>query len=303
MNYVPLGPTNMLNIFKEFFITGQYNLLGPANWLLSVLIVIVLAWSGLQWAADESGSGNILKELIRKIILIGFFIWFVKEWPWIVDHVVNGFVWAGTRAGNSSNTNIINDPSAIVFEGLRTTKNLVQEIANSRPWEMGFYFQNLIIFFLIIGCYAIIAIQVFLIQLEFGIIATLGIILLPFGIIKQTAFMAEKVFSYLINVGIKLMVLSFILSITYSILLNIALPDEPNLASNINVLVCAAILMFSCWFLPNIAAAMLTGTPSLSARDVAPGGSRVVQVIRGAVVGGPKGAGTAVARSVARGEK
>lgn len=57
------------------------------------------------------------------------------------------------------------------------------------------------------------ALQITLCRIEFGLIATLGLILVPFGVFKHTAFIAEKLFAALISFGIKLMVLSFIIAI------------------------------------------------------------------------------------------
>ena len=219
---------------------------------------------------------------------------------------INGFVWAGSKAGSSGNISVMNDPSAIMVEGFRVVANLAKSIASASPWELPAYFTNLIIFLLIILCYAIIAIQVFLVQVEFGIIATLGLILIPFGVLRPTSFIAEKVFGAIISFGIKLMVLSFILSITFPILQQLAIPDEPNLLSFVNVFVAAAMLAFLCWHAPSIAASMLAGSPTLSAQTASSGATRVFSSIRqiaAAKAGGPVSAGVAATRAAARGGK
>lgn len=304
MNYLPMGPTKILNTFQDFFLSGQSSLLGPALSLLAVLALITITWHSLMWSFDE--SGNALKEFLRKVIFIGFFIWFVKEFPWLTDQVIKGFIWAGSKAGSSSNISVMNDPSAIMVEGFRVVANLAKAIGSASPWELPAYFTNLIIFLLIILCYAIIAIQVFLVQVEFGIIATLGLILIPFGVLRPTSFIAEKVFGAVMSFGIKLMVLSFILSITFPILQQLTIPEEPNLLSFVNVFVASAMLAFLCWHAPSIAASMLYGSPSLSAQTASSGVSRTLSTVRQVAVaktGGPVSAGVAATRAAARGGK
>jgi type IV secretion system protein TrbL len=66
--------------------------------------------------------------------------------------------------------------------------------------------------------YFIIAIQVFVTYLEFGIVSTLGLILIPFGVLKHTSFLCEKVFGAIISFGVKLMVLGLLVSITVPVL-------------------------------------------------------------------------------------
>lgn len=299
-----MGPTELLNLFKGFFQSGQSSLLNPAVGLLSVLALITVTWHALMWSFDE--SGNAIKDILKKVIFIGIFIWFVKQWPWIIQKAIDGFVWAGGKAGNSSNISVMNDPSAIMIEGFRVVTSLVKALAEASPWELPAYFTNLIIFLLIILCYAIIAIQVFLVQVEFGIIATLGLILIPFGVLRPTSFIAEKVFGAVMSFGIKLMVLSFILSIIFPMLQQLAIPNEPNLLAFVNVFVAAAMLAFLCWHAPSIAASMLSGSPSLSAQNVSSGASRVYTSIRQiatAKAGGPVSAGVAATRAAARGGK
>lgn len=301
---LPMGPTKILNNFQDFFISGQSNLLSSAMGLLCILAVITITWHALMWSFDE--SGNALKEFLRKVIFIGIFIWFVKEWPWITDQVIKGFIWAGSKAGDGGNINVMYDPSAIMTEGFRVVANLATALAEASPWELPAYFTNLIIFLLIILCYAIIAIQVFLVQVEFGIIATLGLILIPFGVLRPTSFIAEKVFGTIIAYGVKLMVLAFILSITFPMLQQLALPEEPNLLAYVNVFVGAAMLAFLCWHAPGIAASMLSGSPSLTAQTAGSGISRIfssVRQIAAAKAGGPVSAGVAATRAAARGGK
>jgi type IV secretion system protein TrbL len=98
-------------------------------------------------------------------------------------------------------------------------------------------------------------------------------------VLRPTSFIAEKVFGSIIAYGVKLMVLAFILSITFPMLQQLALPEEPNLLAFVNVFVGAAMLAFLCWHAPAIAASMLSASPSLSAQTISSGTSRAVRFI------------------------
>ena len=51
------------------------------------------------------------------------------------------------------------------------------------------------------------AIQVFITYLEFYLVAALSLVLVPFGVFKHTAFIAERAFGSVVSFGVKLMVL------------------------------------------------------------------------------------------------
>ena len=269
-----MGPTDILMAFQNFFITGQTHLQRPAMALLATMSLIAITWSMLILSLDGDG---VLKELVRKVIFIGFFIWFVRSWSWLIQVVITGFIWAGTTAGGSGNVDVMKDPSAIMEAGFTTLRTIIQSLAHSSPTALTDFFSNLLMFALIIICYAIIAIQIFLVQIEFGIIATLGLILIPFGVLKPMAFISERVFGAIISFGVKMMVLSFITSIIMPILLKLTLPDEPTLFVSTNLLVVVAMLAFLAWHGPSVAASLLSGSPNLSAQHVGAGVMSTVQ--------------------------
>ncbi|MHC1697554.1 MAG: type IV secretion system protein [Geobacteraceae bacterium] len=300
-----IGPTDLLNSFLSVCKTGQTNLLKPALGLLAILSIITITWHALMWSFDE--SGNALKEFLRKVIFIGAFIFIVQSFPWLVKCVISGFTWVGNTAGNPSGASIVNDPTEIMKQGVRVCANLVVEITNSNSISaLGHLIVSFGEFLAIILCFVIIAVQVFLVNVELGIITTLGLILIPFGVWRPTSFIAEKVFGAIISFGVKLMVLSFILAVAYPFLKLLALPPEPSLLDFVNTFAGAAMLAFLSFHAPGMAAGLISGSPSLSAQNVSSGASRVYTSIRqiaAAKAGGPVSAGVAATRAAARGGK
>lgn len=300
-----IGPTGVLNAFLDICQTGQATLLKPALGLLGILSIITITWHALMWSFDE--SGNALKEFIRKVIFIGAFIFIVKSFPWLVKSVISGFTWVGNTAGSPSSTSIIYDPTAIMTQGFKVCYNLTVEMANSGGWtELSHFITCFAEYLFIIICFMIMAIQVFLVNVELGIITTLGLILIPFGVWRPTSFIAEKVFGAIISFGVKLMVLAFIMAVAYPLMIKLALPPDPSLVDFINTWLGAAMLAFLSFHAPGMAAGMISGSPSLSAQNVSSGASRVYTSIRqiaAAKAGGPVSAGVAATRAAARGGK
>ena len=106
------------------------------------------------------------------------------------------------------------------------------------------------------------AIQVFITYLEFYLVAALSLVLVPFGVFKHTAFMAERAFGSVVSFGVKLMVLSFIIAAAGPVLTQITLPAEPTWQQAYMVLLASMAIAFLAWHAPGIAAGMVSGGPS-----------------------------------------
>ena len=113
------------------------------------------------------------------------------------------------------------------------------------------------------------AIQIFVTYLEFYWSPALSLILVPFGVFKHTAFIAERAFGSVVSFGVKLMVLSFIIAAAHPVLAQITLPAQPTWQQAYMVLLASLAIAFLAWHAPGIAAGMITGGPTLTAGSAA----------------------------------
>jgi len=265
--------TNMLETFLEAFKLGRVAVGGDAWNLLSILATLEILLASLWWSLRrEEFTANFLK----KVILIGFFIFVVSNWDSLISTVVEGFIHTGATAGSAAGGTVVSlrNPSAIVDAGFKAVFPIFDHIRNYASFS-GFFgnvpdvILTLIASFVILGAYFVLAIQVFVTRLEFGLIATLGLILVPFGVFKQTAFLAEKVFGAVISFGVKLMVLSFIISVTFPVLAQYQVPPDPSWPQLFSMMVIALAVMSLAWHAPGVAAGLLAATPSLTAGTAA----------------------------------
>jgi type IV secretion system protein TrbL len=118
-------------------------------------------------------------------------------------------------------------------------------------------------------CFFIIGIQIFITYLEFYVVATLALILIPFGVNKHTAFLGEKAIGAVLSFGIKLMVLAFIASIAVPLVKTWSLPTDPSNEQIFCLLLGSLAITFLAWHAPGVAAGLLSGSPSLTGGSAA----------------------------------
>ena len=291
----------ILQTFLDRIAIGVGTVGFDAKGLLGILALMELTLMGLWWAY----SGNeALGKLLRKVLTIFFFIWVIDNYTTILTWVTDGFVHTGQRAAGGGGVDI-NDPSGIWRQGLQVAKPILEH-ARDQPGIFGGLFDALISFVsaLVILCaYFILALQIFLTRIEFALISTLGLILVPFGVFKHTSFIAEKVFGAVISFGVKLMVLAFVVSVGFPIMQSLSLPVDPSWPEMFSIMFGSLGLAVLGLHAPGVASGLLSGGPSLTGGALMGTGMALggVGVASGAAavgglklaVGGAKGLGSA----------
>jgi type IV secretion system protein TrbL len=288
--------TTLLNAFLAVFSAGPGHLAPAAARLLFLMAGIELTLAGIWWVLKGE---NVLVGLIQKTLLLCLFSFFVANWTTLINTVLDGFVWVGFTAGGSSpaaGVALIKDPSSVIGQAFVVTQPIENEV-NSLSWYsigslilLGWaYIFTILAFFML-------AIQVFITYLEFYLVAALSLILIPFGVFKHTAFIAERAFGSVVSFGVKLMVLAFIIAAASPVLTAISLPAVPTLQQAYMVMLAAMTIAFLSWHAPGIAAGMISGGPSLTAGSAV---GFVASSALGALAGAA--AASSVARSTAAG--
>lgn len=267
--------TQLLHAFLTVF-DGGWSILQPkAMSLFGILVGIELTLSGLWWALS---GDDAVKSLLQKLLVIGLFLFFIQQWQMLTTTTMQSFARAGAAAGgapDSPGSLNIADPSTIVAEGLNAIQPLSDKVdaLTSGTWtalkNLGTIMQMGLAMIGILFAFFLLGIQCFLVYLEFYIVAVLSLILLPFGVFRPTAFLAEKAFGAVVAHGIKLMVLSFVIAIAQPVLQAITVPADPSMHTAWCTLLAAMTICFLAWHAPSIAAGLLAGSPSLHASHVA----------------------------------
>jgi len=284
--------TTLLNGFSGAFTSGLGFINGDAKWLLGTLMIIDLLLVILLNLSD----GDHMKTLISKILRYGLFIWIVVDYKNITNTVLDSFEMIGLKAGGGAvSTAMLSDPSELASYGIWITEPIFEYIDNLGTIDALKNLHKIMITgftgLTIMLCFFIIGIQIFITYLEFYIVATLALVLIPFGVNKHTAFLGEKAIGAVLSFGIKLMVLAFIASVAIPLVKTWSLPVDPTNKQIFCLLLGSLAITFLAWHAPGVASGLLSGSPSLT------GGSAAGFALAGAAATAGLGlAGSAAAR-------
>lgn len=277
--YSPTILTDLLTNFIHAFSLGFSNIYNYALYFVGALVTIEIAWFGIKWAL---GSADGVKELVPKIVTIGFFVFLTKQYVGIVDSILQSFVQAGLAAGNNrlSSAEFL-DPAALMMHGFKASKPLWDSVFEGGVLATVFsgprLGATLLCSLVLCISFFIMAMQVILVVIEFYVVTSVGILFIPFGINRHTSFLADRVIAAIITNGLKIMVLAFISSIVFPLVEGFSWKPEFELRDLSSVAAGSFAIAIIMWRAPAMAASMMTGSAGLNA------GNSFVQPIMGGV--------------------
>ena len=292
-------PNELMAVFSNTVSAGFSALQGPVNGVFGLMIVLVVALTGIQWAL--SSNREVLASGFGKILLIGAFAWLINDWQALSETLYAGFLELGLTAGGGdlSRGDFLN-PGAILAEGWRIVKALGDTPTPvENPLDIaGNLTDALILGLAMIGimlAFAVLALQIIVSLVEFKIVTLGGFILLPFGIWSKSAFLAERPLGYVVSSGLKVLALAIVVSGARTVFDQLQPSSNPDIYEALTILVASILLAMLALFIPNLASALVTGGPALGAGALITGGLAVggAGLLTGA---GMVGAGGAAAR-------
>jgi len=272
-------PNELMAVFSNTVSAGFSALQGPVNSVFGLMIALVVALTGIQWAL--SANREVLASGFGKILLIGAFAWLINDWQALSETIYAGFLELGLTAGGSdlSRADFLN-PGAILAEGWRIVKALGDTPAPvENPLDIaGNLTDALILGLAMIGimlAFAVLALQIIVSLVEFKIVTLGGFILLPFGIWSKSAFLAERPLGYVVSSGLKVLALAIVVSGARTVFDQLQPSANPDIYEALTILVASILLAMLAVFIPNLASALVTGGPALGAGALVTGGLAV----------------------------
>lgn len=113
--------------------------------------------------------------------------------------------------------------------------------------------------------FAFIALNVLLCFVEFYLTTALSIILLPFGVNSHTSFISQKALGAVVNFGVKLMIMIFLLGLMSTMISKMDAITNDDYGKLFEAVLQACMYAFLIWKLPSLISGMLSGTPSMGA--------------------------------------
>lgn len=325
----------LLDTFRNASVTGMVNLKPAALGLVTVLgILDVTAMWGLYFGEMR------VREIMGKVIKIGFFVILILNWGPITTAVEDTFVKVGQIASAHQTAT---KPSSIMVEGTkkmyRLWNNAIYDIPMSDTAKSSdnipYYDSNgnlnkdatkmveadkkanaptnpfsglgesiaaipgriikIILALAIFIAFAFIALNVLLCFVEFYLTTALSIILLPFGVNSHTSFISQKALGAVVNFGVKLMIMIFLLGLMSTMISKMDAITNDDYGKLFEAVLQACMYAFLIWKLPSLISGMLSGTPFMGASAAGVVQSAATAAGAGAMTTRFMGAGSAAA--------
>lgn len=325
----------LLDTFRNASVTGMVNLKPAALGLVAVLgILDITAMWGLYFGEMR------VREIMGKVIKIGFFVILILNWGPITTAVEDSFVKVGQIASAHQTAT---KPSSIMVEGTkkmyRLWNNAIYDIPMSDTAKSSdnipYYDSNgnlnkdatkmveadkkanaptnpfsglgesiaaipgriikIILALAIFIAFAFIALNVLLCFIEFYLTTALSIILLPFGVNSHTSFISQKALGAVVNFGVKLMIMIFLLGLMSTMISKMDAITNDDYGKLFEAVLQACMYAFLIWKLPSLISGMLSGTPSMGASAAGVVQSTATAAGAGAMTTRFMGAGSAAA--------
>lgn len=270
---VPENPdptrADFLSVFMTYFI---WLCQAGAERMYPYIMKIMIGFAALSVVSTLffKLEDDIIKYLVKTTITIGFYMWLISNWIGGIGiaHTLYstfetlGFIAAGEEARLM--------PDSIVSNAFVIISEAIERISLADgPVVM---IISLIMVIITIVCVVIIAIQLFMVRIEFWVMAVLCMPCLMFAPLKHTRFMFEKGIGSMFNASMKLLVVTFILTIVNPILTFLLenykkAEGAENLSGLLQIMIGCVVLVMMVIKIPQLVQALLSGSPSLSAGD------------------------------------
>jgi type IV secretion system protein TrbL len=282
--------------FNRYIDSGFGLLGGEVAFLSTTLVAIDVTLAALFWA--WASGEDVIARLIRKTLYVGFFAFLIGNFQALSAIILSSFAGLGLKAsGSGLAAGDLLRPGKVAARGISAIKPLLESAAQLGGFPALFenLIQVIVLLFsalLILVAFFVMAVQIFVVLIEFKLTTLAGFVLVPFGLFGRTAFLAERVLGNVIASGIKVMVLAVIVGIGSSLFdafTATAAGDQPTLEAVLALTLAAITLLGLSIFGPGIATGLVSGAPQLGAGAA---------VGTGMMIGGMAMAGAAAAQMV-----
>ncbi len=302
-----------LATFITYIDSGFGLIAGDVTSLVAILIVIDVTLAALFWA--WGANTDILQSLVKKTLYVGAFAFIFGNFAMLSTIVFDSFARLGLNASAAGfGPETLMQPGFVAAEGLSASQPIFDHIGEIAPGPIEFFANISEIILLTIGgiiviaSFFVLAIQLFVLIVEFKLTTLAGFVLVPFAFWRQTTFLAERVLGNVISSGIKVLVIAIVIGIgstMFQTLREALDPTDITIEQAFAVVLGALTLMGLAIFCPRIAAGLVSGAPQLSAgaavgTTMGVGAAGAGALVAGRAVGGALiGAGRAAANSAA----
>lgn len=284
---------NVLSRFQAASSSWGPYFIGKAQFLFFGLATISFVWTFGSMAMKRAELGEIMAELIRFVIFVGLFGFFLTEGAAIASAIIKSMVSMGSSASGLSDDFSPSDLLKIGFQILNKVA------AKSSIWHPVDAMAGLLVAIVLLCVLAMTAINVLLVQISLWFIAYAGIFILGFGGSRWTSDMAINYFKSVFGMALSLMGMILVIGTGLKILDDFyATSGNNTLQDDIAMLVIAVCLYVLSNRVPALLAGMVTGSAINGAAGMAMASAGGIASTAIAAAAGAAGGASAVNAAV-----
>jgi type IV secretion system protein TrbL len=286
----------MMNAFIGAFSGGFDRLQPMMGSLFGVLMSLDLAYFGVMVLFGFEP----VQGLLRKLLTISIWAYVVRDFGSLATAMVDSLVQAGlAAAGSTATPREALNPSLMMEGAFTATQPIANKVLNVSWYSInGTYIMFGFTLFNMMFAYFSLALASCMALVEFYMALAITGILMPFGVLAPTRFIAMKPVSYFLACGLKLMVIAFLASISLRLLGRIRVSEEPTFREMWLAMCTSSFLGLLAWIAPQrLSAGIMAGASSFGASDVvrhAQATAQVASATSGALRGPLKAGGKAL---------
>lgn len=180
------------------FSGGFTQLIHIALVLFVSLAVIDIAIFGLVWAfSKRDGMG----ALVFKVFKIGVVFAIISLSPYLLQHLINGFIYVAAGANHSSATSYMQNPLSILSKVMTPCLATLKLAVDYGSYNIAMALIYIIIAFSILIIFTLIVAQIMLMVLGFYLTASLAMLMIPFGALSIGRDMFAKAIQAVFSMG------------------------------------------------------------------------------------------------------
>jgi P-type conjugative transfer protein TrbL len=232
-----------------------------ATYVFVSLVTISWSWTFFWMAFKEPNITELLAELTRRSLMIGFFYWLLMDGTWIASKIVEGFQFLAQEL-----TGKYIHPSSIFDIGF----SLASEIIKKLSWTdmvdgIGFVLAGIGILIV----FAFIALEMLLIIIQYYIMLNLGVIMMGFLGHEWSREYAINYFRLMLGLGVKLLSMQMIVVLSMNILQSWLNTSDLTWTQILLILPCIIVIWGLVREVPALAQSLISGSDSTSGNAIA----------------------------------
>lgn len=250
--------------------TWEAGLRKVAMSLFGGLAVISLAWTFIKIMLQKNEATAFIPTMTLQIMTLGFFYFLVEHGTEISLMILQSFTKAGEQVGGGG----IISPSNVAIAGMECVFRVIEKAGDLGLSDKVGLGLPLLLCGLVL-CFAFVGVSILLLVtvIESYFVLYGGIIMLGFGALPWTRDIPKNYLIYAINVGVKIFVLSLI--VTVGVDFSAEWPEmirtsttDLVLHTTIYLMAGALVFLAVAWKVPGIAAALTSGSVNFNASDI-----------------------------------